>query len=402
MKTTKTARTALVTCILVLAFIPAALGEQSSDEHIIFMPLAMQQYDSSLTWLEPSSVDLVPWSMYSPLSIIDKQGRLHLFWDTLEGPSFIYHTMQTNNGWTEPAPVSNSLGLSSTLSEPFVDNNGIIHLLWKNWLGTGSVKPYRLLYSSFDGNRWSSEEEVVRADNDLNGVIHSREGGEIQISFYYGSFPTRYFYTIRSGSGWGSIAEITPSTNVIVIRFGYDIVLGDSMGGIHVYAITYLSQEIRYSYWRNGSWLVRDRVLDVKTYEPRIQLDGLSNLHLFWTGTVPVPGGHVNGLYHQCVEDNRVLLPREVPSSNQAVYSVARASDQVSKTGLAWRESGSKFRLGTWEGCTSLGVRNIPFPTELNLELTSLAMSADPGKVCAVGRVPYGNTHVAMCGEVRR
>jgi hypothetical protein len=402
MTITKFSHLAITACLLALILAPSASG-QDGEEHSTYLPLALQSHDPGLAWLEPGQVELEPFPRSSPLSVIDKQGRLHLFWDTLDGPGFIYHVMQTSNGWTETAPVAPSIGISSTVSDPYVDEEGTLHLLWKNHLGYGIDKPYRLLYASFDGGRWSPEVEIARLGDEPSGMIHTREGGELQVTYSFGSLPTRFYYTIHTASGWSSAVELAPLRDSFLIFLGYYRVWGDNQGGIHVYEIPYFSKSALYFYWRNGFWQVKERILEGRISESALMFDNLNNLHLYWSGTVPVPGGQVSGLYHQCVEDNRVFGPQEVPSGGEAVSgSVARASDQRSQIGLAWKEAGGKFKLGTWQGCSYLGQRVVPFPADLNLELSSLAMSADPGKLCAVARVLYGNEHVVVCGEVRR
>jgi hypothetical protein len=228
-------RAAFILCFLALFLVLPAAGEQDSpqdksSDHITYIPLAMQQHDSSFTWLEASSVNLEPPPNSAPLAVIDRQGRLHLLWDTWDGPSFIYHTMQTRSGWTAPAPVSASNGTSNTMYEPYVDSDGIIHLIWKNWLGTSIDKPYRLLYSSFDGNRWSPEEVVAQLADMPIGVVHSGARGEVQVTYSFGTLPVRIFYTLRSGSGWNSAMEVTPLRDSILILFGYYQVLGDNQG----------------------------------------------------------------------------------------------------------------------------------------------------------------------------
>jgi hypothetical protein len=80
-------RAAFILCFLALFLVLPAAGEQDSpqdksSDHITYIPLAMQQHDSSFTWLEASSVNLEPPPNNAPLAVIDRQGRLHLLWDT--------------------------------------------------------------------------------------------------------------------------------------------------------------------------------------------------------------------------------------------------------------------------------------------------------------------------------
>jgi hypothetical protein len=239
------------------------------------------------------------------------RGRLHLFWDTLDGPGFIYHAMQTERGWTEPAPVAPSNGTSYTLYEPYVDANGAIHLLWRNWLGSGIEKPQRLLYASFDGDVWSTEEQVASFDYELQGMVHGGEGGVIHVTYVWGMISSHESHTTRSASGWSAPVELKPAHTI-------SLVWVDRQGGVHLYGSDYSNNRVRYSYWKSGTFPVSERVMEGRVYGRRSLLDGLNNLHLYWSGTVPVPGGQVSGLYHQCVEDNRVFGPQEIPSGGEA------------------------------------------------------------------------------------
>jgi hypothetical protein len=396
-------RVAIISSLMVLFLSsPIAIGhsraQDDPEDFPLYIPLVLQNHDSNLTWLESSSVDLTPRPSSSPLAIIDSQGRLHLLWDTLSSPRFIYHTMQSGSGWTSPAPVAPSNGTSYILNEPYIGENGVIHLVWRNWLGSGIAKPHRLLYSSFNGTHWTPEEEVARFDNNysLRALIHSGQQGEVHVEIIWSLIATHVYHTTRSQSGWSIPVEVKPvhTTSLIWV---------DMQGGIHFYGDDY-SGKVHYSYWKNDAFLVTDRTMEGRVYSRSSQMDGFNNLHLFWSGQVPVPGGQVNGLYHQCLEDNRIFGPQEVPSGSLAISgSVPRASDRVTQIGLAWKEAQSgKVRLGIWQGCTSFGIRTIPFPDGLNLELTSLAMSANPGKVCALARKLYTNEHIVSCANVMR
>jgi hypothetical protein len=394
-------RVVIISCLMAL-FLSSPIGiehsqaQDGTEDYPLYIPLILQNHDSSLTWVESSTVDLTPRPSSSPLAIIDSQGRLHLLWDTLSSPRFIYHTMQSGSGWTSPTPVAPSNGTSYILYEPYMDASGVLHLVWRNWLGVGIENPYRLLYSSFDGSRWSPEEEVARFNYELRAMIHPGETGDVHITYVWSFLSAHVHHTIRTQAGWSAPVEIKPvhTTSLTWV---------DMQGGIHLYGDDY-SGKVHYSYWKSGAFLVTDRAMEGKVYGRRSQLDGLNNLHLFWTGQVPVPGGQVNGLYHQCLEDNRSFRSQEVPSGSLGITgSVPRASDRVTQIGLAWKEAQSgQVRLGTWQGCTPMGIKSIPFPEGLNMELTSLAMSANPGKVCAVARKLYTNEHIVSCANVRR
>ena len=394
-------RIALTSCIMAGFLFSALVEEKSlandvSEDLFIYLPLVMQTYDPSTTWLAPSSVDLEPRPNNAPLAVIDHQGRLHLLWDTFTDPRFIYHTIQSGNGWTTPAPVASSIGTSYTLYAPYVDSNGNIQLVWRNWLGAGIENPYRLLYSSFNGNEWTPEEEVVRSTYELQAMVHSGDVGDVHVTYAGSIFFTKIYHTIRSQTGWSAPVEVKPVHTT-------SLIWPSMQGGIHLYGDDY-SGSVHYSYWKNGGFEVNDRTIAGRVYGRKSVLDGVNNLHLYWVGQIPIPGGQVTGVYHQCLENNQFFQPQETPSGVQAISgNVASASDQTTRIGLSWKETNSgRFRLATWDGCGPAGVRTIPFPDELNLEMTSLAMSANPGKVCAVARALYTTTHVVVCADVQK
>jgi hypothetical protein len=390
----------LLSCILAFCLL-FSNGEQHSRAQDtngpppIYVPTLMQDHDPGITWLEPASIDLEPRPNNPPLAIIDQQGMLHLIWDTLTSPRFIFHTKQTQNGWTTPAPVTPSDGTSYTLFAPYVDDQGFIQLVWRNWLGTGIENPYRLLYSSFDGNEWTPEEEVVRFNYELQAMIHSGDVGDVHITFAGSFFFSNIYHTTRTQAGWSNPEEVKPVHTT-------SLIWPSMQGGIHLYGDDY-SGNVHYSYWKNGALQVNDRTIPGRIYGRKSLLDGANNLHLYWTGQVPIPGGQVTGVYHQCLEGNQIFGPQEIPSGSQAISgSVVRTSDQVSKISLSWKEVESKqVRMASWDRCTRVRVRTVPFPEDINLELTSLAMSANPGRVCVVARSLYTTTHHVLCAEVQ-
>ena len=146
----------------------------------ISLPTPVPTFDSSTLvsqisvkessqWLlkQMESPILKPPPQNSPQLVIGLDGRLHLFWDTLGGAdAFIYHSYLEDGYWSEPFPISLSLGTSKLYVSPVVSPDGVIHVLWKNDLKLGG--PYRLLYAQFDGVSWSEESEVYVSEKDVN------------------------------------------------------------------------------------------------------------------------------------------------------------------------------------------------------------------------------------------
>ena len=125
------------------------------------------QDSSNWTWNEVPAPILDPRPQNNPQLIIGLDGKLHLFWDTLgSDKAFIYHTYFQDGFWSEPVPVSLTLGKSKLYKSPVIGSDGTIHLLWYNELKLGG--PYRLIYAQFDGTSWSSESEVYISEKGLN------------------------------------------------------------------------------------------------------------------------------------------------------------------------------------------------------------------------------------------
>ena len=139
-----------------------ARAQSDTSGHVLYLPLLQNGYDPSWQWKPTEMVSVSPTPFDNPFLAIDHAGRVHVFWDTwpTSGAAFIYHTYQTANGWSPPAPVANTLGISKLLIPPVVTPDGRIHLVWYNELAFGG--PYRLMYASFDGSQGSPEEEMAR------------------------------------------------------------------------------------------------------------------------------------------------------------------------------------------------------------------------------------------------
>ena len=73
----------------------------------------LQQDSSEWTLMQMESPLLNPSPQNNPQLVIGMDGRLHVFWDTLaSADSFIYHSYLQDGFWSEPSPISLSLGTS--------------------------------------------------------------------------------------------------------------------------------------------------------------------------------------------------------------------------------------------------------------------------------------------------
>lgn len=386
----------LIVFILVfLAILPPVRATRAQSGSQVFLPLVANDADLSWVWQPPTTLTLTPTPWNALFILLDHQGRLHLFWDTLSSPRFIYHTFQTDAGWAPIAPVSMSLGISELAYAPILDAQGTIHLLWKNDLGSGTNPRYRLLYSRFEGIQWSDEEVAAQATNALHGMVHFDDQGRIMAT-YRDSWGVYTFHTVRSQNGWS-----TPVT--IEAEFLPNLVWPDLHGGIHFFRDAG-TDVLEYAYWKNWGFLVNSQSLSGELTSRSTQLDQANNLHTYWTAQVPVPGGTVQGVYHRCLAASLTWGAQTILSGQAAVGSgPAKGWDSVNRFGLLWEESQSgQIRLALWDGCTPTEQHLVPFTSGANRDVAALAVGTTPNKVCALMRKSYAYEYTALCATINR
>jgi hypothetical protein len=385
----------LILSILFIICISPIHATHAQENAHVYLSLVLKDNDFSWNWQSPSEITLSPPPFHLPMALLDHAGRLHIFWDTLTTPQFIYHIIKTDSGWTDPTPVAESLGVSSTLYPPILDTLGSIHLLWRNDLGFGIDQHNRLLYSQFDGVQWSPEEEVVKASNELNGMLQFDDQGNIFVT-YQDSWGVVAYQTVRSPTGWSTPVTITPA-------FWPTLVWPDMHGGIHFFA-DWSSGTLDYAYWYGGIFQVQGQTFPGELIGHSSQLDLANNLHTYWTSLVPVPGGTVNGIYHRCLKPDLTWGTQTNPSGQADVGSgPVKAWDGGSQFGILWEESQSQqMRLAIWQGCEQAEQRIVPFDTEINREASALAISVTPNKVCALSRKLFTYTYTAWCATINR
>jgi hypothetical protein len=363
---------------------------------IIYLPAVYRDYDPSWSWNEPVMLTLSPEPFDPPLLVIDNAGRPHIIWDTLSSPRYIFHTYLSDSGWTPPNPIATSLGASETLFPPIIDTTGTIHLLWHNDLGTGITEHYRLIYAFFDGALWSSEEEVIRSEWDIQGWVHLDDQGGVHVTSEGSIFGTIHFMS-RTNDGWTLPIELDPVHSV-------SLVWPDMFGGVHFYGSSYYPEwYIHHSYWHDGAFVINDQVAVGQLGSHDTQIDSLGNLHQFWRGQVPVPGGTVMGIYYRCLDSNLVWGPESNPSGQAEVSSALfHGWDQLTHLALAWKEAVSgQVRLGVWNGCTQIDEKTVPFPGgTLRLEPSALAIRSNPNMICALAETDNSGGYVIVCATV--
>ncbi len=385
--------------LLIVFITPLTISQAQENEHQIYLPLVTNNFDPAWHWQEPTMVTLNPNPNTSDpmLMAIDADGFPHIWWDTFYSPRFIYHTHLTAQGWFTPTHVAETLGTSETLYPPVRDNQGNIHLLWHNWLGVGIENDYRLMFASFSNSQWNPEEVVTQSDQNRQGMLHLDSQGGLHATYTGSLFFSVIAHTSRIDTGWTPPDDIDPDHSV-------SQVWPDMQGGVHLYGdISYPTQHVNYSYWKDGQFLV-----DVQTTPGDLpygdsQLDGKNNLHLFRLAQVPIPGGTVNGIYHRCLTNNLTWTEERVLSASQNTKSpLLKASDQVSQVVLVWQESaGNRVHVAIFDECSQTRQVTITLPIENTWELESATISQSPYVFCFLARKLYTSTEfLVQCATI--
>jgi hypothetical protein len=375
----------------------ATASEVGSPAQAIYLPVIAHNYDPTWEWQPLTEVVLTPSPFGQMTSAIDRQGRLHLFWEVLQTPRFIYHSYYDGNVWSAAAPVAESLGVSTILYSPLVDDAGNLHLLWRNHLGWGIEKPYRLLYARFDGVQWQPEEEVYRTGNsNVKGMLHPNGQDGLAITALDSMFSATAYQLTRGSSGWQLSGAIAPGHST-------HWVWPDRHMGIHFYGSDF-NNNMYYSYWRNGTFQIAGHQLEGNVSTPDTQLDGQNNLHTFWRGAVPIPGGSVNGLYYRCLRSNLTWTTQQVLSGQSNVEgSRLKTADMDRRVALLWYENqGSAHQLGLWDGCTQTDRKFVPLSSDKSWSLMTLSLSHNPNQVCVVAKQSFVPAHTAVCATIAR
>jgi hypothetical protein len=378
---------------------------QETDLHPVYLPLIARDYDPTWVWGEPELVTISPYPR-NILMATDNHGRQHLFWDVSTGERFIYHSYQTVEGWTEPAKVAETLGMSELILQPLVTPDGKIHLLWHNTLVYFSS--YRIMYAYFDGQSWSLEEEVAHHSSLIKfGRLNYSDNLDIYLSYGTSEILGNYYHRTRTHSGWSESIDITDPT--IVLFLSWKDIWPDRLGGVHFYGVNVLSMgpDLVYSYWSGGEYVYKRQKLSYKPaslFSP--VLDRNESLHLHKKDTVPIPGGNIDGLYHQCMDRNMDLLPAKVLSGSENISGYKFTWDSANLLAFAWKGSNDpRFKLVLIDDCTVIAEKQGDFSALGSYSfryLTALSLNTTAGKFCTLVDLAYQSTYGLLCADVRR
>jgi hypothetical protein len=392
--------------ILLLAFrsYRPVIAQSDTSGLALYLPLVQNGYDPHWRWEASEMVSVSPSPFNNPFLAIDHEGRVHVFWDTWSssGAAFIYHSYQNGGGWTAPAAIANTLGISKLLIRPVVTPDGHIHLVWYNELAFGG--PYRLMYAGFDGSQWSPEEEIMRFSSpNPSAVLNNDDYGNLHIVYKVpGIVTSQYFQRVRVQEAWGEPVNITPDSGSQVILWELQ---PDRAGGVRFYGRE-LDRALVYSYWRDGAFQSELSLITGFTWPASFGtlLDAGDNLHIYRNASAPAPGGSVNGLYHLCLDSGLSWEDEQVLSGYDSIGSgSSMAKDESGGVAFGWKEYNSaEFSLALLKGCAQ-PVRKtglLPESTRWG-DLSAVALSSQPGKFCALVEIPYHyQTQGLACAEI--
>jgi hypothetical protein len=178
----------------------------------------------------------------------------------------------------------------------------------------------------------------------------------------------------------------------------------DAAGGIHFYGPLVTGHHF-YSYWRDGQLLVDEISIDSATKIYTWEMDGASNLHIYWLAEAPT--GHASGaagvgraLHHHCLDKHLTWQPLTVASQGETVSDLpVAAADGSPRFAMLWTEEGAApiHRVGVWEECNPVTTAQVPLDTSLSLR--TIAWDGAAERVCAVAARRFTASYSVVCGE---
>lgn len=371
-----------------------------------YLPVIMHNCRVPWRWDAASPVltaNPAPGLATSPVGVIDRSGTLHVFWGRSEwsqSGAFIYHAALTTSGWTAPEPIRPTLGVSYSPALPLVDPDGTIHLLWLNKLTSSG--PVRLLHSAYNGSSWSDEEAVFSyptSASQPSGALQVDRDGTLYAIVQYNHYDSVLYQARKGAGGWQ--ARLVPDTSLADIDMW---ALGDRDGGVRRFVSRYEGGDYRgyYSYWLDAAFRVTDAPFSPAPHGRAGDLDDDANLHVYWTESVPVPGGVGDGVFNACFgRDLRQLTPPQLLTARMAVTPPAvSAADDSGRWSLAWRlaESG-QVEIAVWRGCQLQVIELAPLQGTPSATPIQAMLSRTPNRWCGLWDLGY-DRYAVRCADV--
>lgn len=382
--------------VLLAALQPAA--STAAGNATLFLPMIATGYDAEWRWNASPTLEVEPFPAKTPLASLDAGGRLHLLWEAAATPHQLYHAMWEGAAWSQPAPVAALPGISTLLYRPIQGAGDALHLLWRYAPGDGS---YRLLFATYAGGGWSAAQEIYRTgESDVKGILRLGADGLLRAVTTEDVPGTHVLQFTNHAGRW----DASP---LIQVGHAVSALWPDAAGGIHFYGPLITGHHF-YSYWRDGQLVVDERSIESSTKIYTWELDGASNLHIYWlaeaaganvAGAAPAAGAG-RALHHHCLDKNLVWQPLAVASQGETVSDLpVAAADASPRFAMLWTEEGETpiHRVGVWEECNPITAAQVPLDGSLSLR--TIAWDGAAERVCAVAGRRFTASYSAVCGQ---
>jgi len=369
-----------------------ARAQPTEPEQQLFLPVITHDHTPGWHWDTAYTVTVSTRTTEPPLAAIDRAGQPHLFWHnrTLDGQ--IHHLYLGETGWTELSPSQGLAGDSSPTAQPLVDLAGRVHLLWFQRMGSSESQPYRFQYATFDGERWSEPDEVIRLLSSTSKAwVRLDQNGQPHLGITTGFMNWRALLMVLQET-WQPIGDFRLPSSASVIW-------PDAGAGAHLFGGD--STSIKYWRWFSENDALEDaQILGNGRLAGRsLVFDSADNLHMYWKASVNVGGAVTTLLHHQCVDAQQAISAVSYHGGPGSVRETVGAGEHGTLFALAWQESARK-RIMLWDGCTPDAVATIPEDGQPATLLRAVTVSSAPRKVCAFLQQGNSATYTVRCAEI--
>lgn len=251
----------------------------------------------------------------NPELVADSEGNLHAFWtyilpetEASNLGSVIYYSTWDGTGWSMPIDVIFTPGYGSAAGamRPVIDDQGTLHMLWYG----SSVDGHGIYYSRAHASNadsaasWRFPKMVLSLDRapasiphdmiiDRQGVLHVAGACTL-----FTALPAIcYTRSSDGGNTWSNAILVSITEDMFA---GYPRIAIGSDNTIHIVWLEFsigIERYRRVVYSRlfdNGQeWQLPLEVTEFNNYLiPVIGMSEEGNIHIIWSGSLPVPGRH--------------------------------------------------------------------------------------------------------------
>ena len=263
------------------------------------------------------------------------------------------------------------------------------------------------MYAVWKDGAWSQEAELASTTvNSVHGSLNL-DTSDHPIVIYSSSddgFSTSHHFCRPYPQGC--------TTNLIIpslLTFANESLFADTSGGVVIVTegLELGVEKVYYSYWKNGTLVINKHEIGGSVNYRNGLLDHQNNVLFYRTGSVPIPGGNVTGLYQQCLSANATWGKEWAISGQSKVgyykYAISAGNNIVS----GWQSAyGTPVVLDLWDNCVSIKNKPISLPPPSTSSwgaLSSLAVSDQPRKICLLMPILYTSSKYGVyCVDIAR